>query len=679
MASTTPNYNLRKPAESDRVNVALDIAGNMDILDSAIAGKAATNHAHSGTYVPYLTATGVAATDTAALQAAITAAVAGNNRTVVLNGAFKVNASLNVLDRGVALVGQGEYRSTSIEFSGATSLFELGTDNGHAYDASDYDGLASGFRLENIALSCATSIATTALANGQGNYAAGRIAIRDWRGGDVVLRNVVIQNFDYPFWGIQSDVNRWDNVQFAYAHSGAYLGPRSDQLTATALYGLYCDRLLDLDRINGARFYGCQFVGNGTNTTNPIKIHSAWSAGCDGISFDDCWFEHFQGYSAADSYAFVEIGVGDSVTSQNIVFRNPIVLTNASGTTPRKKYLVTMDRGDSVTIEDVSGATWFNLDKLIEFTGTTSPSVFLMARNSVTHTSVFTTVNNGSGSPSVTNFEWGALGTAGGINIRGGSLAGGGFTIQDAGNIVFGTGTGSKIGTSTSQKFGFWNATPVAKQTVSGSRGTDTWRASLMTALSTIGLATDSSTFDTIDPPPAIGIPYKVGTALYYFPQAGSGTSTDATLGFGTVRVVPVFVPRTLTITRIGAEVTSGGTAGNTFRIGIWNDNNGQPGTLNQDCGTIDAASATVQEITVNFQLTPGIYWVGGAVQGATTQPTMRTATNLSHNFAGVTAAPSAGQSQLGYTDTQSGAFTTFTASPGSSGKVARIHWKAQA
>lgn len=43
MASYTTNYNLRKPTAADNVNVALDIAGNMDLLDA---------HAHSGTYVP---------------------------------------------------------------------------------------------------------------------------------------------------------------------------------------------------------------------------------------------------------------------------------------------------------------------------------------------------------------------------------------------------------------------------------------------------------------------------------------------------------------------------------------------------------------------------------------------------------------------------------------------------
>ena len=37
--------------------------------------------------------------------------------------------------------------------------------------------------------------------------------------------------------------------------------------------------------------------------------------------------------------------------------------------------------------------------------------------------------------------------------------------IGDAGNIIFDTTTGSKIGTSTTQKIGFWNTTPVVQPT----------------------------------------------------------------------------------------------------------------------------------------------------------------------------------------------------------------------
>lgn len=38
------------------------------------------------------------------------------------------------------------------------------------------------------------------------------------------------------------------------------------------------------------------------------------------------------------------------------------------------------------------------------------------------------------------------------------------FTMSEANNIVFGTTTGTKIGTGTTQKIGFWDATPVVQQ-----------------------------------------------------------------------------------------------------------------------------------------------------------------------------------------------------------------------
>lgn len=39
------------------------------------------------------------------------------------------------------------------------------------------------------------------------------------------------------------------------------------------------------------------------------------------------------------------------------------------------------------------------------------------------------------------------------------------IAVTDGKDIIFGTGTGTKIGTGTTQKIGFWNATPVAQST----------------------------------------------------------------------------------------------------------------------------------------------------------------------------------------------------------------------
>lgn len=61
-------------------------------------------------------------------------------------------------------------------------------------------------------------------------------------------------------------------------------------------------------------------------------------------------------------------------------------------------------------------------------------------------------------------------------------------TWADALDFVFGTTTGTKIGTATTQKIGFWNATPLAQQTTASAAATFVANTSL--------IANDTATFD---------------------------------------------------------------------------------------------------------------------------------------------------------------------------------------
>lgn len=64
------------------------------------------------------------------------------------------------------------------------------------------------------------------------------------------------------------------------------------------------------------------------------------------------------------------------------------------------------------------------------------------------------------------NLGFVATGGASPLNLNGGALTVGSETIADGGNVVVGSTTGTKIGTATSQKIGFFNATPVVQQTM---------------------------------------------------------------------------------------------------------------------------------------------------------------------------------------------------------------------
>lgn len=104
-------------------------------------------------------------------------------------------------------------------------------------------------------------------------------------------------------------------------------------------------------------------------------------------------------------------------------------------------------------------------------------------------------------------------------------------------------------------------------------------------------------------------------------------TSSAATLGNGTLRLSPWYLPNPTTLTRIGAEVTIVGDVGSKFRLGIYADNGAlQPGALILDAGQVAGDAVAVPELTISQVMLPGIYWVGGAPQSITvTQPTLRT------------------------------------------------------
>lgn len=126
-------------------------------------------------------------------------------------------------------------------------------------------------------------------------------------------------------------------------------------------------------------------------------------------------------------------------------------------------------------------------------------------------------------------------------------------------------------------------------------------------------------------------LPNAAGSAPNLIGLSGSYWSYPATHGTaayadGTMVAHPVYVPRTISIARIGAEVTAAGVGGTVVRLGVWLDNGvGEPGSLVLDAGTIDGTSATAQEITLGtaLQLTGGYrYWFSAVAQGGA--PTIR-------------------------------------------------------
>jgi hypothetical protein len=174
-------------------------------------------------------------------------------------------------------------------------------------------------------------------------------------------------------------------------------------------------------------------------------------------------------------------------------------------------------------------------------------------------------------------------------------------------------------------------------------------------------------------------------TSGNYYPSLGATSlTTSAALGNGTLRLHPVYIPNPVSIVRLGAEIASGttGDVGCTFRLGIYSDTGGgYPGALVSDAGTIAADSTGVKEVTISVALAPGLYWMGGVVQGVTvTQPTVKTfnAVNFLQYLSFGTSAPTANQTTLGYTQASVTAAlpASFTATITPATVMPRVHFK---
>ena len=122
------------------------------------------------------------------------------------------------------------------------------------------------------------------------------------------------------------------------------------------------------------------------------------------------------------------------------------------------------------------------------------------------------------------------------------------------------------------------------------------------------------------------GLPGSIFLAGQWYPQiASTGTALQVTAS--TAYAIPFPVGTTHTFAGIGSYITSGGSGGTPqLRFGIYADNGaGYPGALVTDGGATSATGTGSVSTAPTPTLTPGLYWLVVAAQGASTQPTLQT------------------------------------------------------
>lgn len=123
-------------------------------------------------------------------------------------------------------------------------------------------------------------------------------------------------------------------------------------------------------------------------------------------------------------------------------------------------------------------------------------------------------------------------------------------------------------------------------------------------------------------PVPAASVP----AASYFFPVGSQWVNTISGLTNNQGTLYPWRNTQSMSIARLGCEVTTAGEAGSLVRLGIFKDNgSGRPGALTVDGGTVSSATTGVKEVTVSASLDPGVYWLAAVCQSAaTTRPVLR-------------------------------------------------------
>ncbi len=110
-------------------------------------------------------------------------------------------------------------------------------------------------------------------------------------------------------------------------------------------------------------------------------------------------------------------------------------------------------------------------------------------------------------------------------------------------------------------------------------------------------------------------------TGFYYRPASVS--QLNGNLPPGDLHLTAIELPA-CTLTRIAISVTSAGGAGNTIRLGIYTDNEGVPGSLILDAGTVLGTAVANPELTISQAITGGRYWLAASSTGGTTPQVLR-------------------------------------------------------
>lgn len=126
-----------------------------------------------------------------------------------------------------------------------------------------------------------------------------------------------------------------------------------------------------------------------------------------------------------------------------------------------------------------------------------------------------------------------------------------------------------------------------------------------------------------------VGINTGLRTNIYNHAFTDAAFTTSATTT-NTIIATPLFLPPGETINRIGVEVTTL-QAGGDIRLGLYEDDNGVPGDLILDAGTVSTATTGNKEITISHTTSGRMIWAVAFTASATAQCRVYSSPSFGH------------------------------------------------
>ncbi len=135
--------------------------------------------------------------------------------------------------------------------------------------------------------------------------------------------------------------------------------------------------------------------------------------------------------------------------------------------------------------------------------------------------------------------------------------------------------------------------------------------------LNGVKLVTEDRTINGLTLSSNISLPIivqRTGDANNYITNTPNASPTStSSFANNSIKAFPFIITKSMTATEIVSEITSL-SAGTTYRVGLYTDNNGYPNTLvaNSDVGTYDSGTLGVRTgvFAAPITLSAGLYWI---------------------------------------------------------------------